>query len=504
MQGVGSAWLMVSLAAGPLYIALTQTASTLPFFLFALPAGSIGDIADRRRLILYSEIWMVSVAIVLAITTLTGTITPWLLLALTFALSAGDAIETPTWRAVLPELVHRDDLPAASALNGIEFNMARAIGPALAGGLIAAAGVGAAFLVNVASFFGVIIVVARWKRPVRTRTTPAETLEGATIAAIRYIRNVPVTRAVMLRSGVVMFCASATFALLPSVAHAISPSAIGYGVLLGCFGTGAVGGAVVMQEAKARWSTETVVSVAVAILGAMIVAIPSVHTLTVLMLVMLVSGGVWITFISLANALVQALAPDWVRARVLAIFLLVTQGGLAAGSVVWGTVGSRAGIDTALLWAGVATVLTAALGLIARLPDNVADVSPWNHWRMPAIVENALPGLDEGPVLVTVEYRVEPKDTEAFLEAMHKYGRVRRRDGASRWGIFRDLEHPDVYVESFVVNSWAEHLRQHERLTRADSQVEQQVRAHAQGESIVRHLIYARPGSGPLMRGSHE
>jgi len=491
MQGVGSAWLMVSLGAGPLYVALTQTASTLPFFLFALPAGSIGDISDRRKLILYTELWMVSVAVALAATTLTRVITPWLLLALTFALSAGDAIETPTWRAVLPELVPKDDLPAASALNGIEFNIARAIGPALAGGLIAVAGVGAAFLVNVASFLGVILVVARWKRPVHVRTAPPETLEGATMAAIRYVRNVPLTRAVMLRSGLVMFCASAVFALLPSVAHAISPKAIGYGVLLGAFGTGAVGGALAMQRARARWSTEAVVSVAVLVLGAMTVAIAAVHSLPGLMMIMFVAGGAWITFISLANALVQTLAPDWVRARVLAIFMLITQGGLAAGSVVWGTVGSRAGLGVALMCAGFATVATTALGLLVRLPDAVADVSPWNHWRMPTIGEHGVPGLDEGPVLVTVEYRVQPNEAPVFLEAMHRYGRVRRRDGASRWGIFRDLERPDVYLESFLVSSWAEHLRQHERFTRADRDAEQEVRKHVDGEPIVRHLIYA-------------
>jgi len=490
MQGVGSAWLMVSLGASPLYVALTQTASTLPFFLFALPAGSIGDIVDRRRLILYTETWMVCVAIALAAATLTGVITPWLLLALTFALSAGDAVETPTWRAVLPELVHKEDLPAASALNGIEFNIARAIGPALAGALIAVAGVGAAFLVNVGSFLGVILVVARWRRPVRTRTAPVETLRGATVAALRYVRNVPATRAVMLRSGVVMFCASAPFALLPTVAHRVSSSAIGYGVLLGCFGAGAVGGALAMQPARARWSTEAVVSTAVTILGATIVAIARVHNLSGLMLVMLVSGGAWIIFISLANALVQGLAPDWVRARVLAIFMLVTQGGLAAGSAFWGTVGWRASVDTALLWAGLGTIATTALGLVARLPDSTADVSPWNHWRVP-IIQDAAPGLEQGPVLVTVEYRVESQNAKAFLQAMQRYGGVRRRDGASRWGVFRDLEHADVYLETFLVTSWAEHLRQHERLTRGDSELEQRVRSHTRGEPIVRHLIRA-------------
>ena len=227
MQSVGSAWLMVSLGMGPLYVALTQTASTLPFFLFALPAGSIGDIVDRRRLILWTEAWMLGIAALLAFTTLTGLMTPWLLLVLTFALSAGDAVESPTWRALLPELVPKEDLPAASALNGIEFNVARATGPALAGALIAIAGVGAAFVVNVFSFMGVILVVARWKRPDKVRTGPAETLGGATVAAVRYVRNAPLTRAVILRAGVVMFCASAPLALLPTMAHAITPNPIG-------------------------------------------------------------------------------------------------------------------------------------------------------------------------------------------------------------------------------------------------------------------------------------
>src|SRR5712691_6663292 len=243
MQSVGSAWLMVSFGAGPMLVALTQTASTLPFFVFALPAGSLGDIVDRRRLILYTEAWMVVVAVVLTVATIGGFMSPWLLLGLTFALSAGDAIETPTWRAVLPELVGKEDLAAASALNGIEFNFARAVGPALAGLLIATAGVGAAFAANVLSFVGVVIVIARWKRPVHKRSTPPETVTGATVAAIRYVRYSPTLRKVMLRAGMTMFAASALLALLPSVARSVSDSATVYGVLLGSFGTGAVAGA---------------------------------------------------------------------------------------------------------------------------------------------------------------------------------------------------------------------------------------------------------------------
>src|SRR6202142_1276346 len=254
MQNVGAAWLMVSLGAGPGYVRLPQTAASLPYFLLALPAGSAGDIFDRRKLVLATESWMMGVALLLAVLTIAGFMSPWLLLVLTFALSAGDAFETPTWRAILPELVAKDDLAAASALNGIEFNLARAVGPALAGVVIAAAGVATAFVVNFVSFLGVIVVVARWKRPIRKRTAPPETLTGATVAAIRYVRHSPAILTVLVRTGVIMFFSSALFALLPTVARSVSETAIGYGLLLGCFGSGAIAGALAMQWAGARFS----------------------------------------------------------------------------------------------------------------------------------------------------------------------------------------------------------------------------------------------------------
>jgi hypothetical protein len=210
---------------------------------------------------------------------------------------------------------------------------------------------------------------------------------------------------------------------------------------------------------------------------------------------MLVSGAAWILFISLVSALVQNLAPDWVRARVLAVFMLISQGGMAAGSAVWGSVGARASVETALLWAGLGTIATTALGLMARLPDMTADVSPWNHWRVPAIVKDVAPRLEQGPVLVTVEYLVHPQNAKEFMRAIHRYERVRRRDGASRWGIFRDLEHADVYLETFLVSSWAEHLRQHERSTREDRSLEDRLHSYTRGEPKVRHLIHAEPES---------
>ena len=491
MQSVGAAWLMVSLHAGPIYVALTQTASSLPYFLLALPAGSAGDILDRRKLVLATESWMAVIAFLICALTIGGFMTPWLLLIFTFALSAGDAFETPTWRAIFPEVLSKEDLASASALSGIEFNLARAVGPALAGVLIAAAGVAAAFVVNFFSFFGVLLVIARWKRPIRKPTAPPETFVGATYAAIRYVRNSPLILIVLLRTGAVMFFSSSLFALLPSVAHSVNKSAIGYGLLLGCFGAGAIAGALVMQSARARWCTETIVSAGIVILGIVMVAISALHRLSTLGPVVFFGGAAWVLFISLISALVQNLSPDWVRARVLAIFVLVYQGTFALGTAAWGAVAERAGIGHAMLASGIGTIATVALARVARLPDSTADLSPWNHWRLPVVVQQDESNLIEGPVLVTVEYIVIPEHEAAFVEAINHYSRIRRRDGAYEWGIFRDTEIAGRYLEIFLVHTWAEHIRQHERQTQADQQLEQRLSTYTTGEPKVRHLLYS-------------
>ena len=490
MQSVGAAWLMVSLNAGPMYVALTQTASALPFFIFALPAGAIGDIVDRRKLILYTETWMVAVSLTLSILTISKSMSPLPLLFLTFALSAGDAFEAPSWRALLPELVTKEDLPAASALNGIEFNLARAVGPGLAGVIIAAAGVGPAFLLNTISFFGVIYVVARWKRPIHKRTTPPETLIGATVAAVRYVRYSPAIRTLLTRSGLVMFFASGLLALLPLLARIAKNSPTAYGFLLGCFGLGAVFGALMMQRARARWSSEAIVAAGVALFGLTILTASTVRTLPALGAIMLLAGSAWIVFLSLVNVLVLNHSPEWVRARLLAISTLVFQGGIALGSAVWGAVASHFGVGAALLCAGFGTITMASLGLFLRLPEGTVDLTSWNHWRMPSLENGTLPTEETfGPVLVTVEYQVAPEKAAEFLRAIRRYAGIRRRDGARRWGIYRDIENVHRYVETFIVASWAEHLRQHDRLTLADREAEEQVQRYVISESKVRHLI---------------
>jgi len=489
MQNVGAAWLMVSFNAGPLYIALVQTASALPFFVFVLPAGALGDIVDRRKLILVTEVWMTVIAALLAVLTFGRLASPLLLLALTFALSAGDAVETPAWRAILPELVANEDLAPAAALNGIEFNFARAVGPALAGLLIAMAGVGTAFAINAVSFLGVIFVIARWRRPMSVRRGAAERIGQATIAAIRYVWYSPGVRVVPMRSGTTMFFASGLMALLPSVARNINGSPMTYGALVGCFGAGAVIGAVLMRQLKQHASSEQIVSGAVILFGLNTIAMGLFHNLWVLCLSVFLAGAGWIVFISLFSVLLLTNSPTWMRARVMAVAMLAFFGGVAAGSAVWGAMATKMGLQPALVCSGAGAVFSTALGLFLQLPGDAIDLTPWVHWRAAANEGGDLAASDSGPALVTVEYEVSPEHEEQFLKAMRNYERIRRRDGAYRWGIFRDLEAPMRYVEVFLVASWGEHLRQHDRVTRADQVVVDQVRLLSRKPPTIRHLI---------------
>ncbi len=461
MQGVGAAWLMVSQGAGPLLVALTQTASAFPFFLLALPAGALGDIFDRRKLILTTEVWMFSVAVALAILTAVHLIAPLALLLLTLALSIGDALEAPTWRAVLPELVPQQGLMSAIALNGIEFNLARALGPALGGFLIVAAGIGTVFWLNAASYLGVLWVIARWKRPPNQPGPLRETVSGAIRAAVRYTRNAPDILTVLGRIGCIMFFASAFWVL----------------------------GAMALQRTRSLFSSDALLALGTTVFAASLWGVAGFKSVVLLSVAILFGGIAWTAIISLMTTVMQNLAPDWVRARAMAVFMLVYMGTWTAGSAFWGYVAGRQGTHISLIAAAIGTAVCPILVLISRLPDTPVDLGAWDHWGKPMLVGDVDPS--QGPVLVTVEYEVEPRKADEFLEALHKFARVRRRDGASRWGVYRDTEHPAYYVETFIVESWAEHLRQHERLTGADRELEENVRRFESKPIKVRHFIYA-------------
>src|SRR6267154_971999 len=357
MQGVGAAWLMVSQGAGPLLVALTQTASAFPFFLLALPAGALGDIFDRRKLILTTEVWMFSVAVALAILTVLHLITPWVLVLLTLALSAGDALEAPTWRAVLPELVPQEGLMPAIALNGIEFNLARAIGPALGGFLIAALGIATVFSLNAASYLGVLWVIARWKRPPHQPGSLRETVSGAIRAALRYTRNAPEILTVLGRIGSIMFFSSAFWALLPTVAHELRRSATLYGLLLTVFGAGAVLGAMALQRTRSLFSSDALLALGTTVFAGSLWGVAAFKSVALLSVAILFGGMAWTAIISLMTTVMQNLAPDWVRARALAVFMLVYMGTWTAGSAFWGYVAGRQGTHFSLITASIGTAV---------------------------------------------------------------------------------------------------------------------------------------------------
>lgn len=491
MHNVGADWLMTTLAPSPLMVSLMQTAENAPLFLLALPAGALADIVDRRRLLLYTQGWMLVSAIALGLLTLFGLTTPWVLLLLIFFLGLGSALNAPAWQAIMPELVPRSELPAAVSLNSVAFNIARAVGPALGGFVVAAVGSWAVFLLNSLSFIGILLVLYRWRREPIESISPTERVVGAMRAGVRYVRHDPELRAVLVRTGVFVSCASALWAMMPLVARQqLGLGAFSYGVLLGSLGAGAILGAFILPAVRHKVSLNVLIIAGTIIYAAATAILATVHVFMLLCVMMLCGGVAWMALMSSFNISVQAIVPAWVRARVLAIYLLVFFGGMALGSVVWGTVATHIGISNALLCAAASLIvgLAAAYFFPLRVGEEL-DLEPSLHWSDPIVVSEPHP--QDGPVLVTVDYQIEPERAEEFVAAMREVKRILRRDGAIRWGLFADPARPGHYVETFLVESWAEHMRQHARVTNEDRVAQDLVRALHAGASppVVTHLI---------------
>ncbi len=491
MHNVGADWLMTSLAPSPLMVGLMQTAENAPLFLLALPAGALADIVDRRRLLLYTQAWMLVSAIALGLLTLFGLTTPGVLLLLIFTLGLGSALNAPAWQAIMPELVPRSDLSSAVSLNSVAFNIARAVGPALGGFVVAAVGPWAVFLLNSLSFIGVLFVLYRWRREPVESISPTERVLGAMRAGVRYVRHDPDLRAVLVRTGVFVSCASALWAMLPLVARQqLGLGAFSYGVLLGGLGAGAILGAFILPAMRRRVSVNILIIGGTILFAATTAIMATVHIFALLCIVLVFGGIAWMALMSSFNISVQALVPAWVRARVLAIYLLVFFGGMALGSAFWGAVATRIGISNALLCAAGALVVgnAAAYFFPLRIGEEL-NLEPSLHWTDPVVIIEPHP--EDGPVLVTVDYRIDPERAEEFVEAMREMKRIVRRDGAIRWGLFTDPAQPGHYMETFLVESWAEHMRQHARHTNEDRAAQNLVRAFHLGDStpIVTHLI---------------
>ena len=474
MSSAASGWLMTSLDSSPLLVAMVQVASSLPMFLLAIPAGALSDIVDRRRFLLAGELSIMAAAIVLAVLVSRHLITPLSLLMMTFIVSVGSAMTTPAWQAVVTVLVPKPEVPSAIALNSAGVNVSRAVGPALSGALVSAFGIAAPFWIDAFSNAGVILGLLSWRAPVKERTRlPAERFGTAVRAGLRHARYNPHLTATLVRAAAFFLFASAYWALLPLVARQqIESGPALYGILLGAIGAGAVSGAFALPWLRSRLGADWLLAWGTIGTAAATLLFGVSRISTTALVASLLAGVSWIASLSSLNVSVQVALPEWVRGRGLAVFVTVLFGAMSLGSVVWGEVGTLAGVSPALFLAVAGALIAIPLTWRWKLQTGAAiDFSPSMHWPAPVTIHDV--EEDRGPVLVTVEYRIDPKNRAAFLRALERYAQERRRDGAYEWGLFEDPAREGRFVETFLTDSWLEHLRAHERVTQSDRILEQ-------------------------------
>ena len=504
IQSVGASWMMTSIARSADMVALVQASVALPIMLLSLVAGAMADSLDRRRVMLGAQLFMLIVSVTLSACAWSGLITPWLLLLFTFLIGCGAAFNAPAWQASVGDMVPRAQLPGAVALNSMGFNIARSVGPAIGGAIVAAAGPATAFAVNAASYTALITVLARWRPPIHANPLPRETIGAAVAAGVRYVSMSPAIRTVLVRSAVFGVGASSVLALLPLVAKLlISGGPLTYGLLLGAFGMGAVGGAIGSARLRQALSTENIVRWScIGFAAAAALAGISTH-LAVTMAVLLVTGAAWVLALSTFNVTVQLSAPRWVVARALSLYQMAAFGGMAGGSWLWGVIAENGGVSVSLLAAAAVMIICAALG--CWLPLSQAEelnLDPLRHWKAPATAVPVEPRT--GPVVVTIEYVVREEDILEFLAAMAERRRIRRRDGARNWMLLRDLADPRLWIERYNTPTWLDYIRHNNRMTQDDATIPERLRALHQGPQapVVRRMIERQTGALPLEHAS--
>jgi MFS family permease/quinol monooxygenase YgiN len=472
MQGTIGSWLMAILTPSALMVALVQTATSAPALLFGLIAGSLSDIVDRRKVILITQVTMLATVAVLGGAALTGVIGPAWLLLLTFVLGAGFAFYVPAQLASINDFVPRAELPRAVALGAVAFNVARAVGPALAGAIAAWLGAGSALLASALFFTVMIAAVQRWKRGERPLPGVPERLFAGVRSGVRYARHSSAMQALILRNLGFSVCASAFWALLPVIARdLLGLGAGGFGLLSAGFGAGAVMGAWSIPYQMARLPLNKVVNFGVLGWTLALVLIATTTSTAIAVVSACGAGTAWVYVLASLSAGTQSTAPAWVRARAASMYVVATQASLALGSVVWGTLASTAGIRIAL---GASASMMVVLHVLTRRfrveMGSEADVTP--RMQMPDLAIAVEPLPDDGPVLIQIEYRIEPHHRKAFLREIQSVGPTRRRSGATSWRVFRDLGDDERYVERYVIASWADYLRQRSRMTLADHETQ--------------------------------
>ncbi|MBB5533436.1 MFS transporter [Rhizobium giardinii] len=471
VQAVGAAWMMTSISDSVNMVALVQASTSLPIMLFSLVSGALADNFDRRRIMLIAQCFMLAVSALLTVCTYFGLVTPWLLLLFTFLIGCGTALNNPSWQASVGDMVPRDVLPAAVALNSMGFNITRSVGPAIGGAIVAAAGAAAAFAANTLSYFALLFTLIRWRREVTLSTLPRESMGRAISAGLRYVAMSPNIGKVLFRGFVFGLSASAILALLPLVArNLVAGGPLTYGIMLGAFGLGAIGGALLSARLREHLSSEWIVRIAFAgfAVSALVTASSSHGWLTSLAL--LLSGAGWVLALSLFNTTVQLSTPRWVVGRALSLYQTTTFGGIAAGSWMWGQAAETYGPATALIASAALMVVGAAIGLRLPLPEfQSLNLDPLNRFSEPLLKLDLKPR--SGPIVVMIDYDIADDDVPAFLTAMAERRRIRIRDGAGQWGLMRDLENPTVWTETYHVPTWVEYVRHNQRRTQADAEI---------------------------------
>lgn len=491
IQGVGAAWQMTTLTSSPAMIALVQASTSLPVMLFSLLAGALADGRDRRRILLVAQGLMMSVSVALAVFAFSGWLTPWGLLSLTFLLGVGTALNNPAWQASVGDIVPREVLPEAVSLNAMGFNLMRSVGPALGGAIVATFGAAFAFVVNACSYVPLLAMLAAWKPPARNDTLPREPFAAAVGAGLRYVAMSPNLLKVLLRAALFGIGAVAILALLPLVARdLLAGDAFTFGVLLGGFGLGAIGGGLSNSRLRQWLSSEALVRGAFIGFALGLAAMSQSRTLWLTLPATMVCGAGWVLALSLFNTTVQLSSPRWVVGRTLAMYQMAAFGGLAAGSWTWGVAAVSLGVEGALLAAAGALVAGALAGLAVAMPDLTrSDLDPLGRFREPPL-QLDLRGRS-GPILVMLDYVIRQEDVPEFLAVMAERRRVRRRDGARQWVLLRDLEHPEMWTESYHVATWDDYLRHNLRRTKADAEISDRLRALHQGDwpPVVHRMI---------------
>ena len=481
VQVVGAGWLMTSLSNSSGMVALVQASTTLPIMLFSMASGALADNFNRRNIMLGAQSLMMVVSILLAIFTFAGWLSPWLLLLFTFLIGCGTALHNPSWQASMGDIVPREDLPGAVTLNSMGFNLMRSLGPAIGGIIVAAAGAAAAFALNACSYVALIHALHRWKKPSVARTLPRETLGSAIVAGMRYASMSPNLLKVLGRSAVFGLAAVVVLALLPLVAKdLIQGGAFTFGVLLGCFGAGAIIGALLNSRVRSIWRNETIVRATFLVYGASTLVLAFSHQMWLSCLALLPAGACWVMTLSLFNVTVQLSTPRWVVGRMLAAYQTASFGGMTLGSWLWGELADLHGVETALIAASATMVAGALMGLRYVLPEfSKLNLDPLNRFHEPELQLDLTPR--SGPIMVMVDYIIDQEDIPTFLNLMRSRRRIRLRDGARQWGLLRDLEKPQTWVETYHVPTWVEYVRHQERRTQADAYVNEKLRALHRG-----------------------